>query len=71
MAKRQIRIPADGIHSRLKVVPDHPATVVLRNGQVFYLNILNIRDLSLLVSDMRNIKKEIEIKDIDEVIIDI
>jgi hypothetical protein len=71
MTKRQRRIPGDLILQSLPEIPKFPVNVIMRNGQVFYLQILKIKDLSLEVSDMRNSKKQIHIRNIAEIIVDI
>lgn len=71
MTKRQKRISGDEIPKELLKTPDQPVSLILRSGQVYYFRIMKINEFSLEVADMRNIRKEINFENIDEIILDI
>lgn len=70
MTKRQNRIAQNEILSELQNIPVQPVSIILRNGMVYYTLITKITETSLNIGKGSN-RKEVEIKDIDEIIIDI
>ncbi|MDQ3393198.1 MAG: hypothetical protein M3512_03665 [Bacteroidota bacterium] len=66
----QRRIWGNQIKPDLQEIFENPVSIVLRNGKVYVSKILSITETVLEVCDMRRIKSEILIKNIDEIIID-
>lgn len=70
MAKRQKRIPGHEIISRSTEIQDKPVTLVLRGGEVFFVQITQISSNAIFVVDQKNGKRELALENIQEVIVD-
>ncbi|HHP7241722.1 MAG TPA: hypothetical protein ACFCUD_08610 [Cyclobacteriaceae bacterium] len=70
MAKKQKRLTIESIIPNLKEILNHRATVILNDGQVFFVDFLNYKSGIFETKDIKKRKHKFSLKEIQEIILE-